>query len=137
MESIPESHRELLAGPYFAALTTIAPDGIPENTIVWCSLEGDTILINTTDDRRKYKNIKENPNVAVLVLDPEDGYNWIDVRGRVEKITGDPDFANIDRHTKIYTGKDSFYGDIMPAEAAGTHKRVVLHIKPERVVVSP
>ncbi|MFN2123673.1 MAG: PPOX class F420-dependent oxidoreductase [Candidatus Promineifilaceae bacterium] len=137
MATIPESHRELLSGPYFAAFTTIAPDGIPENTIVWCSLDGDTVLVNTTTDRRKYYNVEKNPKVALCVLNPKDPFFWIDVRGEVEELIGDPDFKNIDLHAKIYTGVDSYYGEIQKAEMAGTEERVVMRIRPERVVVSP
>ena len=37
---VPASHVDLLTGPYFAVLTTVAPNGQPENTVVWCSWDG-------------------------------------------------------------------------------------------------
>jgi PPOX class probable F420-dependent enzyme len=137
MATIPESHRGLLSGAYYATFTTIAPDGIPENTIVWTALDGDTVLVGTTADRRKSKNVRKNPKVALCVLDPEDGFHWIDVRGEVEEILPDSDFETINLLAKIYTGSDSFYGAVQPADMAGKEDRIVLRIKPDRIVTSP
>lgn len=137
MTPIPESHQDLLSGPYYAIFTTMAPDGLPENTIVWCSLDGDTVLVNTAAGRRKDSNVRQNSKVALCVLDPQDAFRWIDVRGEVGEIVADPAFENIDLHAKIYTGADSFYGDFREAGAAGTEERLIFRIKPRRVVTSP
>ena len=137
MTTIPDSHRDLLSGPYYAIFTTMAPDGMPENTIVWCSLDGDTVLVNTAEGRRKESNVRQNPKVALCVLDPEDAFRWIDVRGEVDEIEPDPTYANIDLHAKIYTGADSYYGGVQPADMAGAEERIIFRIKPERVVTSP
>ncbi len=137
MTTIPESHVDLLSGPYFAVFTTIAPDGMPENTIVWCSWDGDCVLVNTAEGRRKDRNIRQNPHVALCVLDPDDAFRWIDVRGVVEEIVADETFENIDLHAKMYTGADSFYGGVQTAGMAGSEERVILRIKPARVVTSP
>jgi PPOX class probable F420-dependent enzyme len=136
MTTIPESHRELLSGPYFAVFTTIAPDGGPENTVVWAALDGDTVLVGTAADRRKSTNISENPNVAICVLDPKDPFNWIDVRGTAE-IVPDENYEVVDLLAKIYTGEDTFYGGVQPAENAGKEDRVVIRITPDRVVTTP
>ncbi len=137
METIPQSHRDLLSGPYYAIFTTMAPDGMPENTIVWCSLDGDIVLVNTAAGRRKDSNVRRNPKVALCVLDPEDAFRWIDIRGEVEEIVADPDYANISLHAKIYNGVDSYYGGVQPAEMAGTEERIILRIRPQRVVTTP
>jgi PPOX class probable F420-dependent enzyme len=137
MATIPESHQNLLSGPYYAVFTTMAPDGVPENTIVWCSLDGDRVLVNTAAGRRKDTNVRENSKVALCVLDPEDAFRWIDVRGEVEDIVPDPDYENIDWHAKIYAGKEKYYGGVAPADMAGTEERIIFRIKPDRVVTSP
>ena len=137
MTTIPETHQDLLSGPYFAVFTTMAPDGIPENTIVWCSLDGDTVLVNTAAGRRKDSNVRQNSKVALCVLDPQDAFRWIDVRGVVDEIVADPAYENIDLHAKIYTGADSYYGGVQAADMAGTEERLIFRIKPERVVTSP
>lgn len=137
MASIPESHVELLSGPYFAIFTTVAPDGSPENTIVWCSTDGDNVFVNTAEGRRKETNIRQNKNVALTVLDPANAYRWIDVRGVVDEVSPDEGYENINAHAKLYAGVDSYYGGVAPAEMEGTENRVIISIKPERVVTSP
>jgi PPOX class probable F420-dependent enzyme len=134
---IPASHVDLLTGPYFAVLTTIAPDGQPENTIVWCLYDGEYVLVNTAEGRRKPENVRQNPLVALTVLDPEDAFRWIDVRGRVAEIVPDTDYANIDAHAKLYTGRDSYYGTPSMADRKGKEQRLIFKIAPERVIVVP
>ena len=72
-----------------------------------------------------------------MAMDPQDSYRWIDVRGVVEEIAPDPDYVNINAHTKLYVGADEYYGSVMPAEMKGTEERVIFKIKPKRVVISP
>jgi hypothetical protein len=134
--SVPESHVDLLAGPYLATLTTIAPNGQPENTVVWCSWDGEYVLVNTAAGRRKWKNVQSNPRVALTVIDPKDPYRWIDVRGVVEAIEPDVDNANIDAHARLYVGAERYYGGFAPAERAAAETRVVMKIRPGRVLIS-
>jgi PPOX class probable F420-dependent enzyme len=135
--NVPDSHRDLLEGPFSAVFTTVAPNGQPENTVVWCSWDGEHVLVNTAVGRRKEKNVRTNPKVALTVIDPGNAFRWIDVRGSVEAIVEDVDFRNINAHCKIYTGKDEYYGGFQPAEARGTEKRVILQIRPDRVMAFP
>lgn len=134
---IPDTHVDLLTGPIYATLTTISSSGAPENTIVWCSWDGAHVLVNTAEGRRKPQNVRGNPKVALMALDPEDPFRWIDVRGVVEEIAPDPDLVNINAHTRLYVGADEYYGNVMPIEMKGTEERVIFKIKPRRVVISP
>ena len=134
---IPESHLDLLTGPIIATFTTVSADGMPENTAVWCSWDGTHILINTKKGRRKVFNIQKNPNVAVFVLDPDSSYRWIDVRGIVEDIVPDENYANINAHAKLYEGVDEYYGGYAPIERKGTEERIIYKIKPVKVVEYP
>lgn len=135
--TIPQSHLNLLTGPYYAVLTTIADHCHPENSIVWASWDGECVIVNTADGRRKVHNVRGNPWVALTVLDPEDPFRWIDVRGHVEEMVPDEDYAVIDAHAKLYTGADSYYGGFAPAEKRGTEERLTIRIRPEHVVVYP
>jgi hypothetical protein len=56
MAKIPDSHIDLIEGAVFSILTTISPDGTPENSVIWCSWDGDHVLVNTAEGRRKDKN---------------------------------------------------------------------------------
>ena len=133
---IPDSHLDLIAGPFYAILTTLSPQGAPENTVVWCSWDGQYVLVNTAAGRRKEVNVRLDPRVALVVIDPDDPMRWIDVRGTVAEIVPDPDFANINAHSRLYDGVDEFYGDKSRADLKGNVQRLIFKIRPDRVVVS-
>lgn len=134
---IAASHLDLIEGPYVATLTTLNPQGAPENTVVWCSWDGQHVLVNTADGRRKPQNVRRDPRVALTVIDPKNPYRWVDVRGVVEEIVSDTDYANIDAHAKLYAGVERYYGGFRPAEARGTEDRIIFKIRPERVLYYP
>lgn len=135
--TIPDSHLDLIAGPIYSIFTTIAPNGQPENTVIWCSWDGSHVLVNTAKGRRKAENIKRNPHVALTAVDPANPYRWVDIRGIVEEIVDDVDYANINAHAKLYVGVDEYYGGFAPAEQKGTEERIMLKIKPVRVLAFP
>lgn len=137
MTTIPESHIDLIVGPYYATLTTLAPNGQPENTVVWCSWDDGYVVVNTADGRRKAENVKHNPHVALCVIDPKDPFRWVDVRGVVAETAPDADYANINAHARLYVGVDEYYGGFAPAEQKGREQRVVLKIRPNRVLAFP
>ena len=135
--TIPASHLDLLTGPVYAVFTTVAANGQPENTVVWCSWDGSYVLVNTAAGRRKHKNVLANPKVALTAVDPKDPYRWIDVRGVVAQIEEDKDYASINAHAKLYVGVDEYYGGYAPIERKGTEDRIILKIRPERVLAYP
>src|SRR4249919_2658469 len=69
---IPHSHRDLLVDPIHGVLSTLMPDGQPQSSIVWVDYDGTYVLINTTLERQKGRNMRTNPKVALLVVDPKD-----------------------------------------------------------------
>lgn len=136
-EMIPDTHVDLLIGPVYAVLTTVTPEGQPENTVVWCSWDGTHVIVNTAVGRRKDKNIRQNPKVALTVIDPANPYRWIDVRGFVEEIVPDRDYASINAHAQLYAGVEEYYGGVAPAEQRGKEERVAHKIRPTRVIAFP
>ena len=84
---IPDTHRDLLQTPVHAVLTTMMPDGAPQSSIVWVDVDGEYVLINTTLERQKGRNMRNNPKVTVLVIDPRDSSRWIEIRGKVTEMT--------------------------------------------------
>lgn len=135
--TIPKSHLDLVERPIFGVFTTISPQGNPENTIVWFSWDGQYILVNTADGRRKLKNVRANPKVALTVLDPDNAFRWLDVRGEVVEIVEDVGYKNINAHARRYTGQDEYYGNAAPAELKGKETRLIFKIQPRRVVTFP
>src|SRR5215211_205457 len=117
MVEIPESYRDLIDGPYWAALTTVMPDGQPQTTPVWCNREGNYVLTNTMRGFRKEKNMRANPSVTLLVYDPRNPLRNIEVRGLVVEMTEAGAVEHDDRLAQLYLGKPDacFFGDAVPA----------------------
>jgi len=134
-EHIPESHCDLLLDPVHAVLTTVMPDGQPQNSIIWADYDGQHVLVNTTLERQKGRNMQANPRVTVLVIDPRDGSRWIEVRGTVVEMTTQNAETHADRLTQLYTGKQHFYGDIYPVGQRERETRVIVRILPVKVTV--
>jgi len=109
------------------------PDGQPQSIIVWADYDGTYVLINTTLERQKGRNMRANPTVALLVIDPKDVSRWIEVRGNVVEIQCEGAEAHADKLTRLYTGKQRFYGDIYPVEQKQKETRVIVKIEPIKV----
>jgi PPOX class probable F420-dependent enzyme len=131
--TIPDSHRDLLTEPVHAVLTTLMPDGMPQSSIVWVDYDGEYVLVNTTLERQKGRNMLGNPKVALLVIDPDDTSRWIEVRGKAVAFDKDKAEAHADVLTQRYTDKKHFYGDIYPVDQKHKETRVVVKIEPLKV----
>lgn len=125
--TIPESFRDLFTKRAFAHLGTVMSDGSPQVTPVWCDLDGNYIRVNTAKGRVKDKNVRRNKRVALAILDPDNPYRCLAVRGEVEEITENGADAHIDLLAKKYLGKDK-YPYRQPGEV-----RVIYKIRPEKV----
>ena len=130
---LPADHLDLFDRPLLAALSTRLPDGSAQTQPVWCCREGNHVLVSTTLERRKGRNLVADPRATVLVVDPEDTGRWTEVRGDVALVTqGAVDL--LDRLTRAYTGRSRYYGDIAPEGFRDTETRVTVRLRPRRVV---
>jgi len=132
MKQIPESHLDLIDGPYTVALSTIMPDGQPQTTPVWCNRKGDDIFINVMKGFRKEKNMRLNPRVSILIYDPNDPLRNIEIRGCVVEMTEAGAVEHNDELAQLYLGKPEakFFGDAVPAGLQS-------HYTPVRVKIAP
>jgi PPOX class probable F420-dependent enzyme len=73
--------RRLLDGRHFAVLATINPDGSPQTSAMWVGRDGDDVLFSTVAGRRKHRNVERDPRASVTVLDSDDPYNYVELRG--------------------------------------------------------
>lgn len=123
--TIPETFLDLFSKRAFANLATIMPSGSPQVTPVWCDYQDGCVLINTARGRQKDRNMQRDPHVAMAILDPDNPYRYVEIRGRVENASEDGADEHIDRMAKKYLGVDKYpYRD--PSE-----KRVLYRIRPE------
>ena len=132
--TIPNTHLDLFQEPVHGVLTTMMPDGSPQSSIVWVDYDGKYVLINTTLERQKGRNLQTNPKVTILVIDPKDSSRWVEMRGHVIEMTRDCAETHADILTQRYCrGKKHFYGDIYPVEQKEKETRVIVRIEPIKV----
>ena len=131
--TIPDSHRDLFLRPVHGVLTTLMPDGQPQSSVVWVDYDGEAVLINSTLERQKGRNMCADPRVSLLVIDPTNTSRWIEVRGRMIEATQDGAEAHADKLTQRYDGKQHFYGDIYPPEQKFKETRVIFRIEPLKI----
>src|SRR2546428_13163957 len=66
---IPQALKKILEDKAYGHVVTFNPAGRPELTMVWMDVDGDELLFNTAEGRRKPDNIRRNPRVIVSVQD--------------------------------------------------------------------
>jgi PPOX class probable F420-dependent enzyme len=111
----------------FAGLATIMPDGTPQVTPVWFDYQGGRLRVNTAKGRVKARNLKPGASVALAIMDPDNPYRYVQIRGRVANATETGADAHIDSLAKKYLGKDKY-----PFRQPG-EERVMYEIEPVSV----
>ncbi len=127
---IPDSHKVLFERPIVAVLATVMPDGRPQVNPVWCDYDGTFVRVNSAQGRQKDKNMKRRKFATILVVDPNNPFFWVEVRGRVAEISTTDADAHIDSLSKKYLGQDTY------PYRVSNEVRVIYKILPERVVTS-
>src|SRR5512141_768875 len=105
---IPEKYRDLFNKPAFANLATLMPDGRPQVTPVWCDFDGSHVIVNSAKGRRKDLNMRAEPRVSLAIIDPDNPYRYLEVRGLVTEITEEGADAHINKMAKKYMGVDAY-----------------------------
>ena len=102
---LPDEVRRLLEAPNYAHLTTLRANGSPRNHVVWVGLEGDRIIVCTSDSTWKAKDMRADPRVAISIVDFENPYRMAAIQGEVAEIRPDQDCRFMDPIATKYTGK--------------------------------
>lgn len=127
---IPEAFDDLFDRPIVVVLATVMPDGQPQVTPMWYDQHGDQIWVNSAIGRQKDRNMRARPQVAVSVVDPDNPYRWLEVRGRVvEMATGEAAVAHMDGLAQKYMNRATY-----PLPAG--EQRCIYKIEPTRVNAS-
>jgi len=121
---------EFLKGKHFAKIATIKSNGYPHVTPVWYMLEDGKIIVNTTTERVKYRNIQRDPRVSFLV---DDGYPYIMILGKARLATERDGKKDIEALAIRYTGEEA--GRKSARERYWKQDRASLEIIPERVIL--
>lgn len=122
--------RKFFEDKNIAFVTTLMKDGSPQITPVWIDIADDSILINTAMGRVKQKNIEKDPRIAISVVDRNNIYHMVSIRGEVtEQITGQEAEDHIDKMAKKYLDRDAY-----PLRIEG-EERILLKVTPKKVAV--
>ncbi len=123
-----EKTRRLAAGPNFAVLATLLPDGAIQSHVMWVDCDEEHLYLNTEVHRRKFANLRSDPRVTVTILDRNDPYSFVEVRGRVVgTVLGPEARAHIDKLSMKYLGR--------PYSSRIQSERVILEIAADREVI--
>jgi PPOX class probable F420-dependent enzyme len=127
MAAIPDQYKDLLEKKAFAHLGTLMKDGSPQVTPVWFDHDGTHIRINSAKGRWKDKNMRTRPQVALSILDPDNPYRYMQIRGKVVDVTETGADVHIDSLAKKYLDQDKY-----PFRQPG-EERVIYKVSVERV----
>jgi PPOX class probable F420-dependent enzyme len=104
MARLSDKVRTLFDGKNFAVLSTLDPGGQPQSTVVWVTRDdNDDLLFALPKTRRKTANMSRDPRATVVVYDPANPYDSVQVQGTAS-LEDDPDGKLIDELSHKYTG---------------------------------
>jgi len=106
--AFPDKYRDLFDKKAFGAFTTLNADGSPQTSPVWVDYQQGQVWVNSAIGRLKDRNVRRDPRVAVAIIDPENAYRYVEVRGRVREITQTGADEHIDKMAKKYLGQDKY-----------------------------
>ncbi len=129
-EALTAAARALIDRPILANVATVSHDDRPQLTPVWIDRDGDDLVFNTAKGRAKQANLDRNPQVAVSVVDPDNPYNVVVVRGVAESTEAGAD-EHIDALARKYLGVDKY-----PMRQPG-EQRLKYRVRADHVVMQP
>ena len=120
--------QRLFQGRNLAFISTLSKDGSPHITPMWADMEGDIILINTFESSAKSKNIKKDPRIAISVVESNNPYSTVSIKGTVIDQTTEGADDHLKKLAKRYLGIGKYY------YREPNRRRVILKIKPEKAM---
>jgi PPOX class probable F420-dependent enzyme len=123
---ISDKARALLEKPVLVDLATVRPDGAPQVNPMWFKWDGELLWFTHTNYRQKFKNIAHEPRVSISIMDPDNGYQYLEIRGVVETVEADPEATMYQTLSEWYDGKA-----VVPADAPD---RVKIGVRPTKLV---
>jgi PPOX class probable F420-dependent enzyme len=123
-----ENISELFGRRNLVSVATLSKDGSPHVTPVWADMEGDLILINTSEAAAKTRHVSKDPRVGISVVEQFNPYNMVSIKGRVVEMTSEGADEHLHKLAKRYLGIGK-YNYRKPKD-----KRVIIKVKPEKVM---
>jgi PPOX class probable F420-dependent enzyme len=114
-----------LESPDLAHTATIGPHGEPQNNPVWFGWDGEHVMFSQTKTRQKYRNLQRDPRVTFSLVDPDNPYRYLEIRGEMVRVEEDPNLDFINSMATKYLGLDKY-----PYHQPGD-ERIVVFVRPE------
>lgn len=137
ISSLDETYKQLMDKPIPVVMAVIGGDGRPNLTPMWFDYEGDKVLVNVAEHRRKTDWIRKTPQITLLLLNPENMYHWMSLKVTVERELSEDDpvegpkvTAQLNRIWKKYIGEGEEYGLRDPSM---NERRVLFECRVDRV----
>jgi len=126
----PASHIDLLERPLFASFATVRPDGAPQVNPMWFlwDAEQGVVKLTHTKVRSNYRALQREQRIGLCVIDPDNGYRYLSLRGTVTDIQDDPEGDFCKTLQKRYRGHAE-------PEVADKAVRVILTVTPDHFKV--
>jgi len=102
----PPEVRALLDRPNPAVITTLRADGQPVSVPTWYLMDGDRVLVNMDEGRKRLEYLRGDPRVSISVLEAGDWSVHVSMQGRVVEMSEDRGLAGINRLSRHYGGSD-------------------------------
>ncbi|MGD9996427.1 MAG: PPOX class F420-dependent oxidoreductase [Ilumatobacteraceae bacterium] len=112
---IPADLLPLLESDAVAFVSTIGPRGEPQTTPLWFLWDEGAVWFSLVDGRQKLRNLRRDPRISVVVVDPADPTWYVELRGRVD-LSPDPALA-LERRVAV-----KYRGEHVDIEPPGTQR---------------
>ncbi len=117
ISDLDETYKQLMDKPYACVMAVMGKDGRPNLTPMWFDYEGDKVLINVAAQRKKTEWIRNNPQVSILIMNPENMYHWLSIKVTVDREISEDDenegsrvTEQLNRIWQKYIGEGDEYG---------------------------
>lgn len=127
MSRTTEEINALLAKPYHAVVGVNRASGSPQLSVTWFVWDGKVLFFSTTKDRAKYRNLKRDPAISMVIDDREHGW-YVAVYGKAEIIEHNHDELAIPLVEKYMTAEQR------AQSAWGDPSRVIVVVHPEKIL---
>jgi len=117
ISDLDPTYRQLMDKPLACVMAVMGKDGRPNLTPMWFDYEGDKVLVNVAEQRKKTTWIRENPHISILIMNPENMYHWMSIKVTVEREISEDDptegarvTEQLNRIWAKYIGEGDEYG---------------------------
>jgi PPOX class probable F420-dependent enzyme len=118
----------------FATIATMDADGSIRQAVVWYTVDGNEIVVNSAVGRRWPSNLLRDPRVSISIAN-EDGYHWVSITGMATPIedqaTAQADIAGMARR---YHADDPDKAERLIHGSFMRQQRISFRIRPARIV---